>query len=105
MRLLAWEHDYSPDGGYRRTLIIGVAARVLAVIAGVLLYCVLKKRTTKEPHLDLIDMSKPTQPQQANDGSNVQLVQKLETETGSWDPVPTLHTHHRSSLWMDKDTL
>jgi hypothetical protein len=90
-----------------KSLIIGVAAGVivllvLAVITGVLLCCALKKRRAKEaPPINLIDMNTPMQPQQANNGSNVHLVQKpgiahgaYGPEKQAWDPVPAYTPPH-----------
>lgn len=80
---------------------MGVAAGVivlllLATVAGVLLFCVLKKRKAKEGRpVDLINMNTPMQPQQINNGSNAYLVPKPGMENGAygpekpvWDPIP-----------------
>lgn len=82
-------------------LIIGAAAGVavlfvLAVITGVLLCCVLKKRRAREARpVSLIDMNTPIQRQQVNNGPNPHWVHKPGTKHGAygpekpaWDPVP-----------------
>jgi hypothetical protein len=91
----------------RKGLITGVAAGVavlfvLAVITGILLCCMLKKRRVrKAPPVTLIDMNTPIQPQQVNNESNAHLVQKPETKHGAygpekpaWDPVPAYIPPH-----------
>jgi hypothetical protein len=81
-------------------LIIGVAAGVvvlliLAIITGILVCCVLKKKRTKETPVNLIDMNPHNQPQQFNTASNAHLVQQQGAGHGgfapdkpAWDPVP-----------------